>query len=221
MEVVTDPLNGAVRSLYILPAANGGRIYFGKSGQGAGTLNFGNVTSVENFPSLVATSAWSFVNYAAGDDAFLYRSFNGGMRVECVAGYSLQVRNSTTAQSLRVFNTWSSTTNWEAGLIDWQTTANTLRIGSDVGSAGGSARNVQIIRGGVVKQTVGANTTDNAQPVKLQSYIVSGLPSAATCGEGSVAWVTDASATTYYSIVAGGGSNKVMVISDGTNWIIH
>jgi len=34
-------------------------------------------------------------------------------------------------------------------------------------------------------------------------------------------WVTDATATTAYSTVSGGGSNKVLVISDGTNWIVH
>ena len=221
MEVVTDPLNGTVRALYILPPQNGSRIYFGKTGQGSVTLNFGQVSGVENFPSLVATSAWTFINYAAGDDAFLYRSFNGGMRVECVAGSSFQVRNSTTSQSLRVFNTWISATNWEAGLIDWQTTSNTLRIGSDVGSGGGTARNVQLVRGGVVKETVGANTTDHTQPVKLPSYIVSGLPSASTCGAGSMAFVTDATSSTVYTTVIGGGSNKVLVISDGANWIIH
>jgi len=57
--------------------------------------------------------------------------------------------------------------------------------------------------------------------VKLPSYIVSGLPSAATVGEGSQAWVTDATANVPYTTVVGGGSNKVLVISDGTNWIIH
>jgi hypothetical protein len=50
---------------------------------------------------------------------------------------------------------------------------------------------------------------------------VSGLPSAATVGAGSMAFVTDATATTAYSVVSGGGSNKVLVISDGTDWIIH
>lgn len=60
-------------------------------------------------------------------------------------------------------------------------------------------------------------------PVKLASYIVSGLPSASTSGAGSTAFVTDASTTIILGLgaaVVGGGSNKVPVYSDGTNWII-
>ena len=49
---------------------------------------------------------------------------------------------------------------------------------------------------------------------------VSGLPSASTVGAGSRSFVTDATATTFASIVAGSGSNGVPVYSDGTNWRI-
>lgn len=47
---------------------------------------------------------------------------------------------------------------------------------------------------------------------------VSGLPSAATAGAGARAFVTDATATTLASTVAGGGTNAVPVYSDGTTW---
>lgn len=49
---------------------------------------------------------------------------------------------------------------------------------------------------------------------------VSSLPSAATAGDGARAFVTDATATTFGSTVAGSGANKVPVYSDGTNWKI-
>jgi len=49
---------------------------------------------------------------------------------------------------------------------------------------------------------------------------VSGLPSAATVGAGARSFVTDATVTTFASVVAGGGSNGVPVYSDGTNWRI-
>lgn len=52
------------------------------------------------------------------------------------------------------------------------------------------------------------------------SFTVATLPSASTSGAGSQAFVTDANATTARSTVAGGGSNKVNVFSDGTNWLI-
>jgi len=57
-------------------------------------------------------------------------------------------------------------------------------------------------------------------PVKVPSYTVAGLPSASTVGAGARAFVTDANATTFASIVAGGGANSVPVYSDGTNWRI-
>lgn len=49
---------------------------------------------------------------------------------------------------------------------------------------------------------------------------VATLPAAATAGAGARSFVTDANATTFASIVAGGGANGVPVYSDGTNWRI-
>ncbi len=55
---------------------------------------------------------------------------------------------------------------------------------------------------------------------RVPSFTVSGLPSASTAGAGARAFVTDANATTFASVVAGSGSNGVPVYSDGTNWRI-
>jgi len=49
---------------------------------------------------------------------------------------------------------------------------------------------------------------------------VAKLPSAAASGIGARSTVTDATATTFHSTVAGGGANTVPVFSDGTNWLI-
>lgn len=49
---------------------------------------------------------------------------------------------------------------------------------------------------------------------------VAALVAAATAGAGARAVVTDANATTFAAIVAGGGANTVPVYSDGTNWRI-
>lgn len=56
--------------------------------------------------------------------------------------------------------------------------------------------------------------------IKSASTTVASLPSAATAGAGARHFVTDATATTFASTVAGGGANKVPVVSDGTNWLI-
>jgi len=47
---------------------------------------------------------------------------------------------------------------------------------------------------------------------------VANLPSASTAGVGSRGFVTDSSVSTFGSTVAGGGSTKVPVYSDGSNW---
>lgn len=61
---------------------------------------------------------------------------------------------------------------------------------------------------------VGATRGD----LRLKSSTVAALPSASVAGRRR--FVTDANATTFHSIVAGGGSNYVPVFSDGTNWRI-
>ena len=52
----------------------------------------------------------------------------------------------------------------------------------------------------------------------LTNYTVATLPSAVTSGAGARAFVTDSSVSTFGSNVAGGGSGKVPVYSDGTDW---
>jgi hypothetical protein len=47
---------------------------------------------------------------------------------------------------------------------------------------------------------------------------VANLPSASIVGAGSRSFVTDSSVSTFGTTVAGGGSTKVPVYSDGTNW---
>ena len=51
-------------------------------------------------------------------------------------------------------------------------------------------------------------------------YEVATLPGASTLGAGARAFVIDSSVTTFGSTVAGGGSGKVPVYSDGTDWRI-
>jgi hypothetical protein len=51
-----------------------------------------------------------------------------------------------------------------------------------------------------------------------KTLTVATLPAAGTIGRR--AFVTDATATTFASTVAGGGSNKVPVYDNGTNWVI-
>lgn len=49
-------------------------------------------------------------------------------------------------------------------------------------------------------------------------YTVATLPGAASLGAGARAFVIDSSVSTFGTTVAGGGSGKVPVYSDGTDW---
>lgn len=74
------------------------------------------------------------------------------------------------------------------------------------------------------RATGNVNTTNDSVtaqllPLNLGSFTVGTLP-AASVATGTTAFVTDASATTFNSIAVGGGSNKVPVTYDGTNWRI-
>jgi len=53
--------------------------------------------------------------------------------------------------------------------------------------------------------------------INVGTYTVATLPSA-SANAGALAQVTDSSVTTNGSTVAGGGSNRVIVFSNGTNW---
>ena len=66
------------------------------------------------------------------------------------------------------------------------------------------------------KGTVNTSTA-YTDTIKLTVYTVATLPTGVA---GSKAFVSDANATTFASVVAGGGANGVPVYNDGTNWRI-
>jgi hypothetical protein len=108
----------------------------------------------------------------------------------------LAQRNGTNAQAFRVYNTFTDASNYERLSTTW---SSNVCYTKPENAGTGSAR--------LYVPVTGATT-------------VSGLPAAATAGAGARAFVTDANATTFLSTVAGGGANKVPVVSDGTNWLI-
>lgn len=82
-------------------------------------------------------------------------------------------------------------------------------IGSD-----GSAVQLSWGTAGSLTSTANFSTT---KTIKAGAYTVSTLPTPST---GMRCYVTDSTATTFYSIVAGGGANVVPVFYNGTNWVI-
>jgi hypothetical protein len=142
-------------------------------------------------------SSTSVANAAQQADLKIYRDAAG----------ILAQRNALNAQTFRVYNTWSSTgTNYERGVLDWQTTSNVFRIGTEAGGTG-VARPIKI--------------TSATKSVQYDTSTVAGLGSAATAGAGARGYVTDGSTTpvgNFGNTVAGGGANAGPCWSDGANW---
>ena len=81
-----------------------------------------------------------------------------------------------------------------------------------------STRKLRFYMSGIEVFNIGSGSVDSLIPFKLKTYPVVDLPGSPV--KGWTAMVTDANATTFASIVAGGGSNNVPVYYDGTNWRI-
>jgi hypothetical protein len=79
-------------------------------------------------------------------------------------------RQNTTANALRVYNTWTSATNFERGIFDWRTTANTLLIGTEKGSGGGTARAMQLVTDGIARAVFEATTYNTTLLANAGSY---------------------------------------------------
>lgn len=83
-----------------------------------------------------------------------------------------------------------------------------------------SANDLFVTLNGSTVLTVAADRTQFAQPPQLPVVTVASLPAANTGNRGREYYVSDATATTRLSTVAGGGANFVKVFSNGTNWVI-
>jgi hypothetical protein len=68
---------------------------------------------------------------------------------------TLAQRNGTAAQASRIYNTYTSATNFERAKIEWA--SDTLRIGTEKGSAGGTARDMELQTDGTTRITVKAS----------------------------------------------------------------
>ena len=71
------------------------------------------------------------------------------------AANTLAQRNGTNAQTSRVYNTYTSATSYERAKLEWS--SNVLRIGTEKGSAGGTARDMELQTDGTTRITVKAD----------------------------------------------------------------
>jgi hypothetical protein len=69
------------------------------------------------------------------------------------ADHVLAQRLDTNPQTFRIYNTYTSTTNFERGFLRWS--SNVLQIGTEKGGTGGSARALEFQTDGVTRVTLG------------------------------------------------------------------
>lgn len=112
----------------------------------------------------------------------------------------------------------SGNTGFEFGAtnrLTWSNTAANYSSTKDIGITRNAAGVLEINNG-----TAGTYRDLILRRSQHNGVTVADLPAAAAGNAGSIQYVTDANATTIGSTVAGGGSNKVMVWSDGAAWKI-
>lgn len=113
---------------------SGGQLNVSSSISAGGTIAAtGNVTATV----AVGAGATSFFTWGSGSTQ---------PNLLSDANYNMTLRNGTNANELWVDNTWSSSTNYEAGVFGFIQNANILSIGTKIGSSG-TLRNIQFIGG--------------------------------------------------------------------------
>jgi hypothetical protein len=144
----------------------------------------GNVLISNGILRVGSTTPLSFSDIgsatAGTPDLFLFR---GGAN-------TLAQRNGTNAQTSRIYNTFTSATNFERAKIEWA--SNILRIGTEKGSAGGTARDMVFETDGTERARISADGSVN---------VVSTNPTGVT-GAGQITNIISLTQAEYDAIVA-------------------
>jgi len=203
-----DPTN-------LLDVKLGGASYFSTSSSGSTTISGPNIVNStglilkEGFNG-VSNTYISFRNYLSQDVA----------RISAIPGrFRFSVNDFAGGTSREMLNLIGSghrmLLNQDLSL-EWRDTA-----GDSWSAAGTADTGLARDSAGVVKITDGSTGTGY---VKQTPVLVSALPAAATVGAGTRGFVSDATATTFASVVTGSGTastaGTVPVYSDGTDWRI-
>jgi hypothetical protein len=129
------------------------------------------------------------------------------------AANTLALRNATAAQTFNVYNTFTSSTNFERFRIFAQSAAAVL-IGTEKGSGGGTARALELQTDATSRLAL--DTVGSARIVT--ALTVATLPG--TPLTGMMARVTDALAPAVGVTVAAGGAAQALCWYNGANWTV-
>lgn len=148
----------------------------------------------------------------AGTTTVRFTGNLGATEIEVVPGALTVVGNAQVQGTLDLTNNSSLYAN--ASTVVWNFDSNDYMSYAKSGNA------FEVYIGGSKIWSATATEVTFEVPVTTLTTVVASLPAAGTIGAGARAFVTDANATTFASVVAGGGANGVPVYSDGTDWRI-
>ena len=214
---------------------------FGKSALAANTIGQGNTAIGAN--SLLACSTGNYNTVVGHDSGNSITTGQGNVVVGYLALDVCQTGNYNIAIGNQALRDIVSSNNVAVGdgslLLAAGTAANNTAIGYSAGanltsgsnntvigynanvSAGGVSNEITLGNSSITSMRVpGLTMTVGPKWINNGTQTVAALVAAGTAGAGARAVVTDANATTFHSIVVGGGANVVPVFSDGTNWRI-
>jgi hypothetical protein len=143
--------------------SSGGRVtaseYFLGSNFGLSSISDSPLVAVGGlYPAMFSAAALRLSDgYAIAWQPTGSQSFQGASDLFIVRDSAniLAQRNGAAAQTSRIYNTYTSDTNFERAKIEWA--SNTLRIGTEKGSAGGTARDMELQTDGTTRITVKAS----------------------------------------------------------------
>jgi hypothetical protein len=108
-------------------------------------------------------------------------------------------------------------------MIEVLTTDGSTKVTGNLSTTGNLAVTGTTTLTGTAVMTGGINGNLKSSGVFQNTPLggVGSLPACTAALEGAFTGVTNASATTYNSVVAGGGTNHMPVYCNGTAWVLH
>jgi hypothetical protein len=198
--------NTAIGALALDAYTGDDAVAVGKSALGANTTGTGNTAVGKDAGLLVVTGAY---NAALGWKALDAATTSNNTAIGASALGALTSGANNTAVGMQAGD--SLTTGSNNTVIGYDADVSAVGVSNEITMGNASV---------TVFRVPGLTLTFSVKYFNHGTLTVGTLPAAATAGAGARAFVTDANATTFASIVAAGGANGVPVYSDGTNWRI-
>ena len=154
---LTDNNNMRIDNAHLYLSTGSGGMKMGQFNPGAPAA--GQTTGI--FLSSGSTISWSA--------DFFNPTFQNSVYLASDNGAQLAQRNGTNAQQFNIYNTYTSTTDYERAELNWLSNPNVFTIQTAKGSAGGTVRNIALQPDG--NGNVGIGTTTPAAPLTIDKTV--------------------------------------------------